>query len=677
MIYSLEYKYMEKEYKVKESISLDILNEKAKNAFENKVYDEVDSKYFAFLIKQIENARVQRQTPSKFFDDMNFEQAYISNQNAANTYLQKKKNTEEIRVNTGSTEKKIETIHNELISLNIKSKIYAFNENDTEEMELGNAISNLVRRSNQIEQDEEFWNEAIQELLSQPALFIYENYVTKTVYDKRKTGKNGEKVIKYKKRYCQKTVLSGLQVYLGDITKPAYRFQEQPFIVIQEKITYREALQIYGDNPNWKYVKEGRTNYGGLFDYKLMEGIVGSDQGNDEIEVIHYISYPDDEYNCLVGGVMMYKAGTKLPYEKEGYNMEMIIIKSMSRNFAYGKCLTASAKYLQSIDNETIRLFIRKFRQSTNPPIGVKKGKVLSRDIFEAGKMTQGVSKDSFDKLIDHDGLTSSDAAFMNIVKDLIKEFIGTNDMMSGQAEKGNPTATEIIRLQRQALKMLGLSINALRRAHAKSDMLRLYNILENDSNPLRKIINEETNQIINVFKRYSLQETELPNGKQGTYNVQFTDREFNEEEERAIYLKEKELEDRNKPEKFVFLNVENLRKIPYFFYAIANSEPDKTDELGKALFTEQTNQMASIQKLTGRKPNSDKMIERFERTWGIEDTFMDEGQEMNNAEANPELGELDKQIEEMDTNKENIPSSMLKVLGKGNTKPSLNTLVK
>lgn len=667
------------EVKARKPISLQILEQKEKSFQESKVYNETDSKYYSFLIKQIENARIQRQTPTKFFDDMTFEQAYISNQNASNSYLQKKKNVEEVRVNTGATEKKIETIWNELIALNVKSKILAFDEFDSENVELGTSLSNLVRRTNQIENDEEFWNEFIHELLTQPAVFTYENYFTKLVYDKRNTGKKGEKLLKYKKSYCKKTVLSGLQVYLGDITKPAYLFQEQPFLVIQEKVTYREAKQIYGDNPNWKYVKDGRTgNLVGLFDYKLMEGVVGSEQGNDEVEIIHYMSAPDDEYNCLVNGVMMFKAGTKLPYEKEGYNVEMHIIKPMSRNFAYGKCLTHSAKYLQSLDNETIRLFIRKFRQSVNPPIGVKRGRIIGKDIFEAGKMSVGITKDSFDKLIDHTGINGNDTAFMEIIEAKIKEFIGTNDLMSGQESSGSQTATEILRLQRQALKMLGLSVSALRRAHEKTDMLRLYNVLENEMTPIKKLVNKIDKSVIEVFKRYSLADADLEDGKKGTYNIQFTNREFGEEDNRQLYLKEKEDELYGKPTKNVFINIENLRKIPLFFYAHANSEPEKTDELGKVLFSEQVNQIAAIQQLTGRKPNSDKMIEGFERTWGVEDAFMDEGQELNNAEADPRLAQMDEQIAQMDQNPDNIPATMMNALKNPETQqPTVNTLAK
>lgn len=659
-----------KEVTTRTPLSIQIIEEKSKKAFDSKVYTEEESKYYAFLLKQIENARIQRDTPYKFFDDMTFSQAYVSNQDAANTYLQKKKNKNEIRVNTGTTEKKIETIWNELNSLNIKPRIYSFDDQDNEEITLGTSFTNIVRRTNQIENDDEYWSDFCRELLTQPAVFLYENYVQKWYYDKRKNGQ-----FKYRRKYCQKSLLSGLQVYLGDITIPARRFQEQPYIVIQEKVTYEEARQVYGDNPNWKYVKEGRTGaMAGLFDYKLTEKATNEILDGNSVEIIHYFNSPDDEYNCLVNGVMMFKAGEKLPYEKEGYNVEMIVLKPMSTTFAYGKPLVASAKYLQAIDNETIRLFIRRFRQKVNPAIGVKRGRMLSKDIFEPGTMHQGIGRDNFEFLLDHNGNDNGDLAFMQVIQDVIKEFVGTNDMMSGQAERGNPTATEILRLQRQALKMLGLSVAALRRAHAKMAMLRLYNVLENETDPVFKKLDAQ-NQLTNIFKKYSLGEAQLPDGSTGTYNVQFTDRKFSEEDERAIYLKEQEDKAKGKPSKYVFINVDELRKIPRLFYATANSEQEKNSELDKALFSEQVQQVANLQQLTGRRPNGDKLIENFERTWGVEDMFMDEGQSMQNPEADPRLQGLDEQLAGLDENPDNLPSSIMQGAKMGTQQPSLNTL--
>ncbi len=648
-------------------MSLETIKEKIKTANEAKIYTEKEAEYYGFLLEQIEKARIQRDTPYKFFDDMTFAQAYVTNQDAANTYLQKKKNKTEIRVNTGTTEKKIETIWNELNSLNIKPKIYAFDEQDNEEPALATGFTNIVKRTNQIEQDEEYWSDFIRELLTQPAVFPYETFQQKAVYDKRKDGQ-----FKYKISSCKKKLLSGLQVYLGDITIPARDFQEQPYIVIHEKVSFNEAKQLYGDNKNWKYVKEGRTGaISGLFDYKLVEGVSNEVEDGNSVDIIHYFNAPDDEYNCLINGVMMFDAGEKLPYEKEGYNLEMVVLKPMSNTFAYGKPLTASAKYLQALDNETIRLFIRKFKQKTEPPIGVKRGKVLSRDIFEPATMHAGISKDSFETLIEHNGIDNGDVAFRQIINDLTKEFIGTNDMMSGQSESGNPTATEILRLQRQALKMLGLSVAALRRAHAKMAMLRLYNVLENETNPVfkRKTLGE---QIVNIYKKYSLSDAQLPDGSTGTYNVQFTDREFTEEDQRAIYLKEVEGKQKGKPEKFVFINVEDLRNIPRTFYCIASSEQEKNGELDKALFSEQINQAAGLQNVLGRRLNPDKIIENFERTWGVEDMFMDEGQSLQDPNNDPRLKEMDAMMAEVEGG---IGGEMKGSLSQGINKPSVNTL--
>lgn len=678
--YLMEFKYMEKIKELK-SITKDDLDKQEQGLIKDKIYSEEDAKYRSELIRQIEYARIQREMPRRFWDDMTFTQYYIANQNAANTYLQKKKNKNETRVNTGTTEKKIETVLNELLALNVKSKIYAFDQKDKMDYDFSRCATNLVRRTNELENSEEFWIDYIKELLTQPAVFVWEHFDERIVFDKRKTDKLGNQVRKYKKFEFKKEVFNALQVYLGDITIPARKFQTQPYIVLHEIVNKSEAFQRFGDNPNWQYVKPGTQNATTLFDYRIHDGTQTGGTDDESIEIIHYLNSPKDEYNCLVNGVMMFSAKTKLPYEKEGYNIEMSILKPFATDFAYGKSLVSSAKYLQSIDNETIRLFIRKFRQVTDPPIGINRGRLISKDLFEPSTTHVGVRADSFDKLIDHQGISSGDVAFQNIMKEAIKEFLGTSDTMSGQIEKGNTTATEIMNLRRQGMKMLGLSIKAVKIATQKSDMLRLYDILENGTKPLGKAVNKLTGKLENVFNTYNLEDAELPDGSTGRYGVEFTDKPLDidegMEDSRQSYLDMMENKAKGTPGFTVKVNVDMLRKMPFFFYAVAAPEPEQNDELNKALFGEQQNQIAGIQKMTGRKPKSDKMIERFERTWGIEDTFMDEGQEMMDAEQDPRLAEIDKQIAEMDSNPDNLPNSMLRGVKQETTQPSLNNLLK
>lgn len=584
------------------------------------VYNEKDKEYYSFLLQQIEDARIQRDRNHKEFDELTYIQDYEMNYEAMNTYLQKKSNPQEVRVNTPTTEKKLEVIHNELNALNFQPTIEAFDENDEEMIDVGRAFTSIVKRSNQIEKDEDFWNEAIPELIGQRALFFIEKFNEKTYYTR---GSNGKLRIK-KLGFSQKRVLDGRQVYLGDIHIPAIYFDEQPFIVIHEKLTYREATQIYGENERFKkYVKPGKCEVGSLHDYRFDQETLLE----NEVDIVHYFSFPDGEYNCLVQGVMLYEAGNPLPYNYVGYPVKMVVLKSMRRNFAYGKPLTASVKTLQALDNETIRLFIRKFRQSIDPPLGVKRGKILAKDIFEAGKRTQGLSRNDFEKLIDHNGISSSDTAMMEVIERKMEEFIGASNIMQGLQEKGGTTATEIIRLQRQALKQLGLAVGALIRAKREATLLRIYTEIENNSEPIRKLHDEMNNKIVNIYKRYNLKDTDLGDGEYGKHIVQFTDRDFSEQEKRELYQIERTEARKGKPVKFDFINKDKLKKIPIFWYVFVSSEERKSSELKQAMFTDRLNQIAGISKVTGRAIKGETVIKDFEKTWGVKDYFQKEEQ--------------------------------------------------
>ena len=629
------------------------------------IYSAEETEYYGELLQKIEQARVQRDIPRKEFDDMDYLTDYEMNLDVLNTYLQKKKNVEEVRINTPTSEKKIEVIQNELRALNFQPNIEAFAENDEELTAVGRSFTSIVKRSNQIEKDDDFWDEAVPELLGQRALFFIEKYNERTYYTRSSNGK-----LRIKKLgYSQKRVLDGRQVYLGDITIPAIYFDEQPYIVIHEKMSYRQGLQIFGENKRYKdYVKPEKSELQGLFDYRLSTNEVDL----DEIDVVHYFSFPDNEYQVIVNGVMLYPIGEPLPYNYIGYPVKMITLKSMKRAFAYGKPLTASIKTLQALDNETIRLFLRKFRQITDPPLGVKKGKILSKDIFEPSKRTQGLSKNDFEKLIDHQGITDSDMAMQDIIENKIERFIGAPNIMEGQAEKGGTTATEIVRLQRQALKQLGTAVSALMRAKRDATYLRIYNELENSSEPIRKLYDELNNKVVSIYKRYQLKDTDLGGGEYGKHIVQFTDRDFNDEEKQMLYQIERNEANKGKPVKYDFINKDKLKNIPLFWFVYVSSEEKKSSELNQAMFTDRLNQVAGISKVTGRQINSETVIKDFEKTWGVKDYFKAEGglgsvvgKEVNGNPEDPNLAKLEalkkglqsKQLESGQVPKEQNPS--------------------
>lgn len=584
--------------------------------FNKQAAKDQDQKSLTFYIDQLNDARDQRMQPRQEFDDMTYEQDYGMNQLVGHSYLRRKKNDDEIRVNTGTAEKKVELMLNELSAMNFQAEVRAFDDDDLEAKGIGEDMADVMKRTNEIERDEDTWEEAYIELLTQRALFMEELYAPLPTAMVR-TGKQSQ----FRSRnFAQKRVLSGLQVFLGDITMPAIKFQEQPFVVKYERVLYETAAEmadpvtgkLFKDLPNWKYVRPGMPltdSYGQYFKYRL--GTLKS----REVEIITYMSAADNEMQVILNSVMMHKPGTPLPWKHTGYNMTMIVVKSISRFFAYGKQPMASAKFLQGLSDETFRSAIRKMRQATDPPSGVKSGKVYSKDIWSPGAMTQGISAGDIESLIKHDGVTSSDLEMMQLISTKIDEFVGPYGVQQNPGA-GTPTATQIIEQQKQSLKMLGRAMLAAMRAKREMSYLRLWTLYEKYFEPVGNGKDGKK------YRMFTIPDAELGDGKTGKKIIAFSGSDLTKEQKDGVLKMEDESDKKGEPMRYRQPNVEKLKDIPLTWYITVNSRERESGALDRVLFQDQMTQAASIMQVTGRTIKADKLIDDFERTWKVKGLF-------------------------------------------------------
>lgn len=597
--------------------------EEKKETLQVLTKDEREAK--DFYTQRIYDAYTIRETATKFFDGLTFTQDFYVNRDAANTYLRPKRNDDEVRVNTATTERKLDAVVNELLALNLKPEVRAFDQNDTELVGLGDDFNDLVRRTNEIERDDDLWYDAIRDILTQRSIFIEEYWCDYEVNDKRFGGKQ----TKHRIQRAEKRLISPLKVVLGDITIPARRFNTQPFFAMYDKVSLEEARAIYGNQPNWKYVKAGAGTmdwWGGDFVWRM--GILK----DNEVEIVKYRSYTDDEKMDIVNGVLMDEVGTPLESEHEGYNVCMFNLRPLdSTDFAYGKPLVASASTLQALENETIRLLIRKFRQAIEPPLAIKGKKVYSKDIWAAGAQTAGVSKNSFERLIDHDGVSQSEMAMFEKINGITEEFIGASNLTQGIPEGGSQTAEEIATLQRNATKQLGNLVLAIVRMKRDLTYNRIYTIIEKYTQPTGKRKNPLSGQIENVYRQFTISDATLEDGKQGKKILSFLDRDLSETEVTSLLNAEDGTGYEAQQEKIGnnvrirTINVEKLREIPLFFYVVVNPEPRDSSALDKVTFKEDIADAVAISQITGRPIAGDKIIETFGQVKKRRDWFQQE----------------------------------------------------
>ena len=591
-----------------------------------------ESEQYSRIVERISDARTARETPRDEWDGQSYEQVYLSNKRAAMSYLQPKRNDAEVRINTGTTEKRIELVLNELLAMNLEEEVETYDKNDNLLKDVGQIFTDIVKRTEQIEMSRDKDIFIYQELLTQPSVFVEELWI------KEKLGNSTKKGFKIRNR-CDRRLLQGVQVYLGDINLPDTRFNEQPFLVKYARMNKSEGELLFKDlNPEkWKAVRPGA--------YQSIGGITNSlyrtnSIEKNEIEAFWYMSYPDNELQIIVNGIPFLEVGNKYTEEYgelNGYHITMVSLKPYSGDFAYGKPLTQSAKTLQALSNETIRNLIRKFRQALEPPMGTPAGKMFSRDIWNPGHIVQGVKKDDFQKLIDHQGVTQSEMAMYDLIEKKTNEFIGTSQQEPLQG-KTQVTATELRLAQQNAVKLLGLSVLACMRLKERLALLRVKNVLVNYTKPTGKELDPVTNTIKDVYARFSIADADI-DGQSGDRVIQLSDKSLNGEEKNALFQAEQELKRKGKNVEYKIVNVKKLKELELYFYANVVSKPRESNDLDKAMMTELINQGSMITQITGRPMKSNKLIDKFERTYKETDLFEKEAPTSLN-QLNEEMGQ-------------------------------------
>ena len=82
------------------------------------------------IVKEADNARNQRMQSYMELDDMTYEEWYEGAKKASQAYIKPKENEEDVRVVTGTTREKGNTVVSTLLSYNLECDITAFDDDD-------------------------------------------------------------------------------------------------------------------------------------------------------------------------------------------------------------------------------------------------------------------------------------------------------------------------------------------------------------------------------------------------------------------------------------------------------------------------------------------------------------------------------------------------------------------
>ena len=576
-------------------------------------YSETEETYLASLKRRLKDAKDQRDQQWDELDGADYLTHYEMCERAANTFIQPKKNREDTNFQSGIIRQKLFALLAALTNLNLKGDISAYDKDSLKVQSLGDAMEDIIKKTDELDGDEEKQFLRFYELLKHGTVFVEEVWLEqKKKYKKATSAFDG----KIKKTWDEKmedcfarptrTIIPGTNVYLADMTK--YDISEQPFIFTVDTKPYEEAKAVFGDWERWKHVPrklvetephEKESGYG--TNWRLLEA------QNDQVEIIRYQDKWGNETAILCNGVLMTPVGLPLPFGFDDYTIVQQNLEPIHSKFAYGKSLVARVKNKAALLDEFMRLGILKTQKSFMPPYLNLSGRMLSSRVLMPGKISHGIPANSLVPINDKEsqGLTNSELAMITSIEESINAET-TSPVFSGQRGTGDPTATEIVELQRQAKMVLGLTIFAASTLEWKLCWKRLKNIINNWFMEEKKVKGEKLEP-----SYQSIGTDQMIEGEGQGRRIIVPTRTIPTAE--AIFKAENALmQEQGMPIRLIFINPDELSLTKLFWTINVTPKEKKSSEVEKLLFRAE---MADAQ-LFGPFLNMEYLAERFASVW-------------------------------------------------------------
>jgi len=581
-------------------------------------YNDEEREYLRKLQSRLENAKNKRNLPFREFDGMTYDQYWQQNEILANTEIKPKKDASEVNYQSGTLRTKLFSLVSSMVSLNLKGTVTAFDENNLVERKIGSSMGDIIEKTHELEVDEDKQIMRYYEMFKQGDVFVEEIWDDRATIEKAPIedyqGEFRIKGIKPKTIHGKgrpvRNIISGLSVYLGDLTK--YSFEDQPYIFILQHKQYDEAKKIYGQFENFKYVKKAYTPFSGTASDALIENSwrLDPDMKDGMVEIIKYEDKPNNEYQIIVNGVPMLPIGFPFPWGYYEYNIVQQHYRPIRADFAYGKSFIFENKNPIQLLDSMIRLAYLKTSQSFLVPLLNASGRVLSSKVLLPGKMTMGVPPNSLQPIVPNigQGVTNAEFAMIQEFNQMI-DAQTLSQTFTGSPERGEMLATQIVELQRQSRIMLGVTIAAASLLEKKLEYLRLMNVLRNWFNPINKVVDDARGILVN---RYRIVTTErVVEGKGSGVGIIYPTDSLPDSE--TISSWEESLEEkRGYPVEITAISPKALKEAKLTWLISVDTKEKKTSEMSKLLFSQMINEARAM----GLPLNPQYIQEEFALVW-------------------------------------------------------------
>lgn len=608
---------------------------------------EEQMQYQTYLEKRLTRAQEVRDRTWAEFSDKTYLQYFEQNEKIANTYLEAKKNDEDVKLSSGTIEAKLNTLLSHVDNLNLAAEVLAYDEKDVLLRSLGIAFTDILDRTAEHDGgddggDQEKRMLRQKELMKQGTVFVQEKWCTKHQTKKKLKGAyNGQfNGVEWEKKLVkvfegpERTLLYGPNVYLGDITQ--FSMDDQPYAFTVDTVHYDKAKEIYGSWENWQYVKKGmppspatlaqnaaggRTIYDGKFRLTTLK--------DEQVEIIKYQDPTRDEFMIMVNGIMLLPVGFPLSSVTPGgkFNVAKQILYPINSQFAYGKSFVASGDVyeLSQIIDEMLRLFVLKTRKSITPPYVNISGKVISRKSLMPGNISMGIPPNALQPIgTESQGVTAGEYQIYKEIIDRVDKST-VSPVFQGQYGKANTTATEVLEVQRQARLALGIIISACTMLEVKLGYLRLWNVIGHWFESTGSEKNEDG--VVRGKYRQVSREVDIEGAGKGTRMIIPVDGNLPE----SKIIREMELQyekETGYPAEFIYISPQKVKEFQGKFRVVVNPKERISSAYEKLLFRETLADALSLINL-GARPNVQGLVGQFGKVYGIDhnEFFADVGE--------------------------------------------------
>jgi len=577
-------------------------------------YSDIEKKYLGGIRSRLEKAREAKDGINEDFDQMPYLTYFQMNERLGNSFVGAKKNKSDTNFQSGTINNKLWAFLASINRMNLAPEVLAFDKNRTQLGELGNMITEVLRMTEELEDDEEKRLIRQHELLKQGTVFVEDiwkkSYKTvknigKGFEDNPDKAKWTEKLVEYMSR-PNRSVLYGPGVYLGSMS--TFAMTDQPYAFTVDVVPYEQAKGIFGKWDRWDKVP-----------HKLVQGDLSAnwrltEVENDKVEIIKYQDKPNDEFQIILNGVMMLPIQVKgkkvsgYPLSAVSCNGEYTFVKQVFKlirhNFPYGKSLCMQLRNQVGVYDELIKMAILKSQKSAVPPMGNNTGQVLTSRVLMPGSMTPGIKAGQLEPLGETNGVTSGEVAMLNIISERIDES-SVNKSYQGGESPGN-TLGEAQIAQQQSDIIVDQAMWSCALLEKKLAELRLPILFKNWFEPQMDAPRDALTKY-----RVSNVETSIPNRGMGRSMVIPTEDIPSSED--IAKEEDEESERQGTPVRKYYLNPKEIKKAEYIWQVTVNPTPRRGDNQQKLMFRAE---MSDAMTFFGPTLNPEYWQERFAENW-------------------------------------------------------------